>query len=137
MNEKQNDARHEGPLEALVGRLNDYGRAHEGYSDDPYERQKAADMYDAADVIETTLKTQHLDIARDFAAGYKAACKIHAQAEIKRLRDALKVARDAIYYGSFPLGWNIDRLDEALTPNAEDNGRRSRPVDPLVGHDGG
>lgn len=37
---------------------------------------------------------------------------------IERLREALKVARDAVYNDAFPIGWNIDRLDDVLTPNA-------------------
>ena len=33
---------------------------------------------------------------------------------IDALEEALKVARDAIYYDGFRLGWNISRLDDVL-----------------------
>lgn len=37
----------------------------------------------------------------------------------RTLREALKVARDTVHEGSFPIGWNIDRLDEVLKPNKQ------------------
>lgn len=40
--------------------------------------------------------------------------------EIERLTEALQVARDAVYYDAFQLGWSIDRLDEVLTPNTKE-----------------
>lgn len=42
---------------------------------------------------------------------------------IERLHEALIVARNAVYNDAFQIGWNIDRLDEVLTPNDEAKGR--------------
>lgn len=38
------------------------------------------------------------------------------------LREALKQARHAIYHGNFTIGWNIDRLDDALIGRGVGNG---------------
>jgi len=56
---------------------------------------------------QANLSTQH------FEREWYLACD-----EIERLTEALQVARDAVYYDAFQLGWDIDRLDEVLAHNA-------------------